>query len=195
MRREQESFAQSFSGPHKPSVQASVRLHARPLTSAMVPVSSLVLQPVIEVLQWVVQAAGLITWVCQKTVGKLMAPNHQPLSKKVILQRVFFASAIIVGYAIFVLFLFDVVELSILQNLRLRIFVTVAVLVFAVIFFIMRFSVGKAPFLSWRPMVLLSLAFEGLGFWWLENPLGYLFIVTGFVFLAVEFIQEYRKKS
>jgi hypothetical protein len=123
-----------------------------------------------------------------------MGNNAKALPKKVILQRLFIALVIVCICIIFSLYLFDVISLSILENLKFKIFATVISLSFALIYLITSYA-SKTFKVTWRSFTLLSLVCEGFGFWWLANPFGYLLIIIGFVFLILGFAVEYRGKS
>ena len=123
-----------------------------------------------------------------------MGNNAKSLPKKVILQRLFIALVIVFVCIIFSLYLFDVISLTFLENLKIKIFATVIALSFALIFLIIIYT-SKTLKVTWRSFTLLSLVCEGLGFWWLANPFGYILIIIGFVFLIYGFAVEYREKS
>ena len=109
-----------------------------------------------------------------------------------ILQRLLIALCIIGVCTIFSLHILGVIRIHVFDHAKFKISVTAVVFGFVLIYFIYKKRVSS---LNWKHFTLLSIICEAIGFWWLDNPIGYLMIILGFVFLVGGFILEYKDKT
>ncbi len=124
-----------------------------------------------------------------------MHSSSEPITKKILFQRLFI-TALIVGICIlFCLHLLGFLQLPFLGSLRFKFTVTILVLCFALIYLFMHFVFKRYKTtnpINWEAFTLLSLSFEGLGYWWVDSLFGKILIVIGFIFLSFGLISEYR---
>ncbi len=124
-----------------------------------------------------------------------MHTNSRPITKMIFFKRVFIV-ALIVGICIlFCLYLLGLLKIPFLESLRFKVTVTFVVLCSAVIYLFTYFvfkRYKKIDPINWETFCLLSLLFDGLGYWWVDTIFGKILIVIGFIFLTFGLISEYR---
>lgn len=122
--------------------------------------------------------------------------NKHNLTRQMILQRLFIAFSIITVCLLFSLYLFDLIRLSFLENAKFRLIITGMVLFLSSVylFIVYRKKSEKERVIGWKGFTFLSLLFEGIGFWWIDTPFGYVMILLGLVFLIFGFVMEYVGK-
>ena len=84
------------------------------------------------------------------------------------------------------LYVIGVVKLPILDNIVLKIVVTILGCIGFVLYIFLLFKRGA----NRLHIIAFSILFDALGYWWLNSWLGYVFIIIGVVLLILSFFQR-----
>lgn len=120
-----------------------------------------------------------------------MANRQNKPSAKMIVQRLLIAFMILSGCILFSLYLLGFISIDLLDNIKFKILVSLIVISLIIVYFVAIYAFNAFK-ITWRSLTLIGLICEGLGFWWLANPFGYLLIIVGLVFLILGVAIEYR---
>lgn len=122
-----------------------------------------------------------------------MENKRENISTKELLLRSTIAFIIIATCIVFVLYLFDVIEISFIDSMKFKVPVTIISLVMVVIYYIVKYGIKIKELPNWKEFIFLSFFFELIGYWWIEAFIGRILIIVGFGLLILGFVSMYKK--
>jgi hypothetical protein len=187
----------NYSGLVKLNVPLYALFHVSQQMLGMRPVSLPALPGVTLHFLWHEKDVWSLTWAWLKRAEGLMTNNNQ-ISKRKIFQRIIVATIITVICILLSLYSFNLINIEILERYLFKLIVSLLILLIISFILLLKVCSQRKKFfmyLKWESIIILSLAFELIGYWWQDSLFGHIMIFIGFLFFIGGLMTLYQAKG